>query len=94
MKHLLQTLTGLACPNLGRGTLLDEHLAQNTFPQFLQWCRLFTTVKLAPQLMHLGASTSGIQTGGRSWTTQWLISGSWATEECKLAKSSRKDAYL
>ena len=45
-------------------------LLQNlTFPQFLQWWRLLTTVNTASQDMQRGAISSGIQGGGDSTAT-------------------------
>lgn len=34
-----------------------------TFPQALQWCRLFVNVNFASQLIQTGASLSGIHLG-------------------------------
>lgn len=38
-KHVIQTRTGFLISWDGIVVSSDEHLAQKTLPQFLQWCR-------------------------------------------------------
>lgn len=67
---LINQLAPSSVMNIKLNKCLTNHLAINsayikpiTFPQALQWCRLFHMVNFTWQIMHINASLSGIQYG-------------------------------
>ena len=42
----------------------NKPVKSRTWPQYLQWCFLFSKVKVSSQLLHREASLSGTQVGG------------------------------